>query len=167
MHLTYEDLILDFIDCSDIFDHMVLRPLSHIRGNWELQWNYEKLEFLEEEDSFAKDLNQLLRDIADYELPCNYRYHASEDIIARLVKKHLHWNIYRDRRGFWHGAEYIWIIEQGTLYDIDQQEILKALKGRILAAIVRKQKFSDIDSGHQAMIAGLFSIILYVRGMGA
>lgn len=98
----------------------------HIRGNWELQWNYEKLEFLEEEDSFAKDLNQLLRDIADYELPCNYRYHASEDIIARLVKKHLHWNIYRDRRGCWHGAEYIWIIEQGTLYDIDQQEILKA-----------------------------------------
>ena len=86
MHLTYEDLILDFIDYSDIFDHMVLRPLSHIRGNWELQWNYEKLEFLEEEDSFAKDLNQLLRDIADCKLPCNYRYHASEDIIARLVK---------------------------------------------------------------------------------
>ena len=101
MHLTYEDLILDFIDCSDIFDHMVLRPLSHIRGNWELQWNYEKLEFLEEEDSFAKDLNQLLRDITDCELPCNYRYHASEDIIARLVKKHLHWNIYRDRKAFY------------------------------------------------------------------
>ena len=68
MHLTYEDLILDFIDYSDIFDRLVLRPLSHIRGNWELQWNYEKLEFWEEEDSFAEDLNQLLLNIADCEL---------------------------------------------------------------------------------------------------
>ena len=42
-----------FFANSERLDVEVLRPLSHIRGNWETTWESEAGKYLEEEDSFA------------------------------------------------------------------------------------------------------------------
>jgi len=55
--------IYNFFDNSEYLDHEVLRPLSHIKINWELTWNLENKKYDEEEDSFAKLLNNLIDEI--------------------------------------------------------------------------------------------------------
>lgn len=49
--------VSDFFKNSSLLDHMVLRPLSHIKPNWELTWSGNEYE--PEEDSFASLLNTL------------------------------------------------------------------------------------------------------------
>lgn len=48
-----------FFEDSEFLDYEVLRPLSHIRGNWELSRGTDTL-FEPEEDSFAMELSQLI-----------------------------------------------------------------------------------------------------------
>ena len=45
---------------SDLLDCLVLRPLSHIKSNWELTWDGNKQKYENEKDSYAQLLNQLI-----------------------------------------------------------------------------------------------------------
>jgi hypothetical protein len=45
---------------SELLDCLVLRPLSHIKGNWDLTYDGTKHFFTPEENSFAEEINQLL-----------------------------------------------------------------------------------------------------------
>ena len=45
--------VIDFFAASDVMEHGVLRPLSHIRGNWELIVDQETGRYMDELDSFS------------------------------------------------------------------------------------------------------------------
>jgi hypothetical protein len=56
--------VIDFFAASDFMEHEVLRPLSHIRGNWELIVDQESGRYMDEEDSFAWLFNHLIDELA-------------------------------------------------------------------------------------------------------
>lgn len=75
----------DFFADSSILDYMVLRPLAHIRGGWDVSWDAEKHAYAEEENSFAGLLNFLIAELAAANPPA--RYHDSEDRLAEYVRQ--------------------------------------------------------------------------------
>src|SRR5574341_434094 len=119
---------------SDLIDYEVLRPLSHISANWELTWDASTKNYREEEDSYAKLLNQLIEEIESTTPPV--KYHDNEDRLAEYTKKHLNWNI-RKEGSCWVGEDYNAIIEQGGFHDLNEKELILAAAGRIYAARVR------------------------------
>ena len=160
------DHIKNFFANSDGLDHMALRPLSHILPNWELTWNKEKEEYLEEEGSFAGMLNELIIDLAQTTPPA--KYHDNEDILAEYVKNNMKWPIEKIK-GKW-GIEgylkqdYASILEQGAFDDEDQKNLIKASAGRVHDAIKHgKAHFDDMELGHRQMLAAVIAIILYHR----
>jgi hypothetical protein len=88
-----------FFGNSDSLDYMVLRPLDHIRGNWELIWNPESEVYEEGPDSFAGLLNGVIAELAAIESPS--RYHDSEDRLAEYVKKNSIGESVRRERDGW------------------------------------------------------------------
>lgn len=152
---------ISFFASSDSLDYMVLRPLSHIKSSWELRWLGVNELYMEEEDSFAADLNQLIRDLAATAKTPNY--HSHEDQIAEYQLSKGSWQIKKKGR-IWIGHDYQSILEQGGFLDENQQDLLAASAGRIEAAISRNQlHFDQMEKNHQKMLAGLLSIILYHR----
>lgn len=150
-----------FFAHSDLIDHGVLRPLSHISENWELTWDAEAQKYEEEEHSYAKLLNQLIAEIESTTPPS--KYHDNEDRLAEYTKKHLNWNI-RKEGSRWVGSEYGAILEQGGFSDIDQNELILAAAGRIHAARIRGQNhFDEMEESHRRMLADVLTIILYHR----
>ena len=94
-----------FFAWSDLLDHDVLRPLSHIRRNWEVRWDTGEQKYAPEEVSFAHALNELIDCIATSERP--ERYHGNEDVVAKYLAAHPNSkNLERrkslDRRGVYH-----------------------------------------------------------------
>src|SRR5580692_731710 len=73
------DDIRQFFAWSDWLDHEVLRPLSHIRSNWEASWDSVNRCYESENDSFATELNILIGDLTTTAAPD--RYHDNEDIL--------------------------------------------------------------------------------------
>ncbi|MDQ4420970.1 hypothetical protein OOT33_11065 [Sphingobium sp. DEHP117] len=145
-----------------MLERFVLRPLSHITMNWELKWDDNAQAYLPEEDSFAAIRNQTIHDLSETRPP--RRYHENEDSLADFVIEHLHWPI-RKKRGFWVGAGYNSILEQGGFHDLDQFDLLQAAAGRVHAALDRqKTHFDHMEHSHQRMLAAVLSIILYHRG---
>jgi hypothetical protein len=146
---------------SELLDYLVLRPLSHIKGNWDLTYDGKEHFFTPEENSFAEEINQLLIDLNN-SIPPN-SYHDNEDCLAEYVKANLNWNIEKNGSQ-WEGAEYKLILEQGGFDDSDQQNLLVAAAGRIKVAIDYNQlHFDDMGRGHQNILAYVLSIILYHR----
>ncbi len=65
------------------------------------------------------------------------------------------------------GDSYTVILEQGGFDDEDQQNLILAAAGRIIAAINYNQlHFDDMEKGHRNMLAEVLAIILYHRYNG-
>jgi hypothetical protein len=151
----------NFFSKSDLLDYTVLRPLSHIKANWELSWNFTGDEYEEEQNSYAKDLNNLIAELEKCKPP--KKYHQNEDRLADYLIKSLKWPIYK-KGNKWVGADYASILEQGGFKDFDQKELMLAAAGRIKAARNRNQgHFDDMEESHRRMLAAVLSIILYHR----
>jgi hypothetical protein len=156
-----EDNIRDFFAWSDWLDYMVLRPLSHIAGNWEIRWDHSEKRYRPESFSFAEDLNVVIDLVATCPRPL--KYHEHEDILAQQVVIQLKWPIQK-KGGRWIGADYPSILEQGAFDDLDQQSLITAATGRVHAALDYGQDhFDNMEEGHLYMLAALLSIILYHR----
>jgi hypothetical protein len=155
------DDIRGFFAWSDWLDHDVLRPLDHLKVNWEISWDDAAQHYKPEEDSFAEDVNTLIDDLAAAAPP--KRYHDNEDALANYVIKTLRWPI-RKEGNRWVGADYSSILEQGGSEDIDQNNLLAAAAGRVHAAIKLGQvHFDEMEDSHQKMLSAVLSIILYHR----
>lgn len=151
----------NFFRNSVFLDYMILRPLSHIRPNWELLWNPILEAYEEESDSLAALLNRLIAELAEVNPPP--RYHDNEDRLAEYVIEKLKWPI-RKEGPRWLGEEYDVILQQGSFDDVDQRELMSAAAGRIKAARDRGQlHFDDMEESHQRMLAAVLSIILWQR----
>lgn len=164
--------VRDFFAWSDWVDHEVLRPLSHIRANWELTWNHDSKHYEPEEDSFADLLNQLVDELDGCDPPA--RYHDNEDVLGEYVQRKLNWGVRKHGRT-WVNADgsrlgvddYVALLEQGGFDDAGQAGLVKAAAGRIQAAIRRGQtRFDQMERGHQYMLAGVLAVILYHRAFG-
>jgi hypothetical protein len=146
---------------SDSLDREVLRPLSHIKGNWELTWDDSKDKYVEEDDSYAQQLNDLISELDAAVPPA--RYHDNEDRLSEYVRDNLKWPIRKDGAR-WVGADYDSIIEQGGFDDLDEKNLVLAAAGRIRAAQARGQDHYDaMEKSHRRMIAAVLSVILYHR----
>lgn len=151
----------NFFHNSDLLDYLVLRPLSHITLNWELDWNSETECYEDEPRSFAALLNTVLSELETTEIPLEY--HVNEDAIAQNVLDRLNWSISKKGKR-WIGADYSSILEQGAFGDIDQQNLMIAAKGRIEAAKKFGQNhFDDMEEGHRKVLSQLLTIVLFQR----
>lgn len=150
-----------FFHNSDLLDRLILRPLSHIKSNWELTWNNKKQKYENEKDSFAQLLNQLVKELGSVNPPA--RYHDNEDCLAEYVKSNFNWKI-KKVTGRWEGEDYAAILENGGFHDSDEENLILAAAGRIKAAINRGQlHFDDMEQSHQKILAEVLAIILYHR----
>lgn len=153
--------VRDFFAWSLVLDEDVLRPLAHVKGNWEITWDHDTRRYEHEQDSFAKQLNIMVDDIADTAV--SPRYHDNEDVIANYLAGRPQSGIVK-KDGRWTGASYGWILEQGGFSDIDQSELLTSAIGRVAAAIDRGQlHYDDMEQGHRLMLGDILTIILYHR----
>ncbi len=161
--------VKQFFEASDFVDHEVLRPLSHIRFNWELIVDPTTGRYFNEKDSFAWLFNHLIDELASATLPA--RYHDSEDRLGEHVKKSLNWDI-RKQRGIWvnaegkrlHPTDYLAMLEQGGFKTDGDSDLVEAATERIRAAIARGQNhFDDMERSHQVILAGVLAAILYHR----
>ena len=161
--------IREFFEPGDYMEHEVLRPLSHIRANWELQIDSESGRYLEEEDSFAALFNALIDELATTQPPL--RYHDNEDRLGEHVQKHLNWKI-RKAGSTWvnqegsrlHPSDYLALLEQGGFDHDGIPNLVLAASGRIQAALERGQyHFDDMERSHQVILAGVLGAILYHR----
>ncbi len=161
--------VRDFFAWSDWVDYQVLRPLSHIRGNWDISWDHAAKRYEPEEDSFADLLNELIEELDSCDPPS--RYHDNEDVLAECVQSQLNWGV-RKQGNIWINpdgsrlspSDYIALLEQGGFNDAAQADLVKAASGRIQAAIVRGQThFDQMEQSHQYMLAGVLAAILYHR----
>lgn len=150
-----------FFENSKYLDRFALRPLSHIKGNWELTWDYDSEADETEEDSYAEMLNNLIEELG--QVQPSSRYHDNEDRLAEFVQANLNWNILKVGNR-WVGEDYSAILEQGGFDDIDEANLILAVAGRIKAAVARNQlHFDDMEESHQKMLSAVLSIILYHR----
>jgi hypothetical protein len=58
-----------FFANSDLCDHAVLRPLSHIFFDWELEWDATAQKYDEKTTTYAKLLNELIVELEQTEPP--------------------------------------------------------------------------------------------------
>lgn len=159
--LHMDERIKDFFSWSDLFDYMVTRQLSHIKGNWELTWDHAEKEYEPEEDSYAEKINELVEELSKLDPPS--RYHDNEDRLAEYCKESLNWNI-KKVGGRWVGSDYASILEQGGFKDIDETNLCIAACGRVKAALDRGQMhFDDMEEFHRKMLSDVVAIILYHR----
>ena len=151
----------NFFYNSEDLDMMVLKPLSHIEGNWELTWDNCTKAYAPEEDSFAEQLNKLITEIEQTNPPA--KYHDNEDILVEYVRDKLNWQVSKVN-GRWVGNDYQSMLEQGGFDDTDEKNLILAAAGRMKTAIRFGQiHFDDIEEGHKKIFAAVLSIILYHR----
>ncbi|MBI1381528.1 MAG: hypothetical protein GC161_10635 [Planctomycetaceae bacterium] len=162
--------IRQFFARSDSLDHEVLRPLSHIRSNWELQLDQTDGRYLEEAQSFAKLLNGLVDELVS--VTPTSQYHDSEDRLARYVQQRLSWGIKKKGRE-WVNAngkrlsrhDYLALLEQGGYKLLGTTILVEAAAGRVQAAISRGQKHFDVmERSHRIILGGVLGAILYHKG---
>lgn len=154
-------LIHNFFANSDNILYFVLKPLEHIRSNWDVFWDHDNECYQEEDDSFATELNQLINEIAAIEAPNNY--HKHEDRVARYLQSENWMYIWKKGR-FWRGSEYKIILEQGSFKDFNQEELILSAAGRVKAAINRQQfHLDEMECSHKYMLCAILSIVLYQR----
>jgi hypothetical protein len=153
--------IKEFFSWSELFDYMVTRQLSHIRGNWELTRDHVAQEYEAEEDSYAELINRLVIELSELDPPL--KYHDNEDRLAEYCKANLNWDI-RTVGTRWVGSEYSSILEQGGFSDVNAGNLCLAACGRVKAALDRNQlHFDDMEEFHREMLADVVAIILYHR----
>ncbi len=67
-----DERIQEFFSWSSLFDYMLTRQLSHIRGNWELTWAHTEEQYEPEENSYAEIVNDLVIELSKLDLPIKY-----------------------------------------------------------------------------------------------
>ncbi len=158
-----------FFEPSEFMEHEVLRPLSHIRGNWDPYIDPESGRYIEEEDSFAALFNALIDELAVTQPPL--LYHDNEDRLGEYVQRHLNWKI-KKSGCMWvnqdgsrlHQSDYLALLEQGAFDYQGIHNLVLAASGRVHAAIQRGQMhFDDMERSHQIILAGVLGAILYHR----
>jgi hypothetical protein len=167
-----QEAVRDFFAWSDRLDHDVLRPLSHIRSNWEIRWDHDGQRYFTEDDSFAQELNETIERIAKTDPPT--RYHDNEDRLAEFARDRLKWKIRKFGNRWanesgkpWAIADYAAALEQGGFSDIDAQHLFYTASGRVHAAIRRDQKhFDQMEDTHREMLGEILAIIIYHRECG-
>ncbi len=161
--------IHDFFSCSELVDYEVLRPLSHIRPNWEMTWNFDDGTYESEDDSFAAQFNEMIDELATCNPPS--KYHANENVLAEYVQQNLNWGIQRKGNIWVNGDgnpltpdDYIVTLQQGAFHDAYERELTLSAAGRIRAALDRGQThYDDVEESHRRIIAGVLCSILYHR----
>lgn len=154
-------LVLDFFERSNYLDYEVLRPLSHIRGNWELCIGSGEYHFEDEEDSFAKELSELIDELDATDIPA--RYHDNEDTLAEYVRDKFDQEI-KKVGNRWVGQDYRIILQDAGFFDLNEQNLVQSAKGRIVAAINFNQNhYDDMEDGHRKILAVILALILYHR----
>ena len=157
-------MTIDFFKNSDLLDYEVLRPLSHIRDNWDLFYDPSGY-FVEEEDSFAHEFNRLIDEIENTKIPQNY--HDNEDQLAIYVQEKFAGEI-KKIGNRWVGMEYEIILQDGGFYDFNEENLIQSAKGRIIAANKFNQvHYDDMENGHRKLLALVLSLILYHRSFNA
>ena len=161
--------VMAFFSGSCLLDGEVLRPLSHVRSNWELMPDIGGLYEIEE-DSFAGMLNSLVSEIAATTPPSDY--HSYENSVAAYM------NLVRDetytlRKGRWRYAadgrtlsvhELTYMLEQASCDSNDIPDLVLAAAGRVRAALKFEQHhYDEMEGGHRIMLAALLTIILFRR----
>lgn len=153
--------IEDFFYNSAFLDIYVLKPLSHIRENWDLSWDPDVKRYIIEEDSFGKEINELITELEITPHPEDY--HKNEDILAEYIVEKLNWDIVKIKNR-WTNADYKGILEQGGFGDIHEKNLVLAVAGRISTAIKFGQNhFDKMEEGHSIILSNIMSIILYHR----
>lgn len=153
--------MIEFFDRSNFLDYEVLRPLSHIRGNWELTTGSGKYHFEEEEDSFSKELSELIDELEATEIPI--KYHDNEDILAEYVRDKFNEEIEKVGN-LWVGQDYKIILQDGGFFDLNEKNLVQSAKGRIIAAMMFNQNhYDDMENGHRKMLAVILALIIYHR----
>lgn len=156
-----ERRIKDFFRKSDTFDYLVTRRLSHIKGNWELTWSHDTQSYKEENDSFAKIINEFIVELSELNPPL--KYHDNEDRLVEYCKESLGLKIEKIGNR-WVGTDYGFVLEQGGYKDLNEKNLSLAACGRIKAAIERDQlHFDEMEEFHRKMLADVIAIILYHR----
>jgi len=161
--------LTQFFKPSDYIEHEILRPLDHMRLNWELTVNQTTGRYEDEEDSFAWLFNHLIDELETVVPPL--KYHDSEDRLGEHVQKKLNWS-FSKAKGIWfsaegkrlHSSDYLAMLEQGGFKIDGDSDLVLAASGRIKAAMDRGQAhFDDMERSHQVVLAGIMASILYHR----
>lgn len=137
--------VIDFFKARDFMEHEVFRPLSHIRGNWELIADQNTGRYMDEDGSFAWLFNHHTDRLAAANSPA--KYHDSEDRLGEHVQQGLNWNI-REKRGVrvnvkgntLQPSDYLAILEQGGFKTGSDNDLVEAAAGLVRAAINHGQK---------------------------
>ncbi|WP_193090526.1 hypothetical protein [Advenella sp. FME57] len=156
-----------FFSASDFLEHEVLRPLSHIRGNWDPYVSTETGRYEDEEDSFAWLFNHLIDKLSQTIPP--KKYHDSEDRLAEHVQQSLNWKIKKQGNTWINesgsrlaSSDYLATLEQGGFRIEGDKDLLDAAAGRVAAAIRYGQThFDEMEQGHQVILAGVLAAILF------
>lgn len=153
-----------FFSNSEELEIYVTKQLAHIAPHWELTWNDDSDKYQEEDGSFAYELNKLIDELDKIKI--QESYHENEDIVAGYVNTFLNWKIIKDGKK-WIGADYNAILEQGGFHDLNQENLMLAVVGRIRTSYQFGQiGFDDMEDGHKKMLGDIIAIILYHRWNG-
>ena len=159
--------ILGFFTASEFLEHEVLRPLSHIRGGWELCTDPDTGRYDDEEGTFAWLFDHLIDELALAIPPA--KYHDTEDRLAEHVQRSLNWRI-RKQGAAWVNEngkrlspnDYLATLEQGGFKLDGHEDLLDAAAGRVSAALRHGHvHFDEMERGHQVILAGVLAAILY------
>lgn len=150
-----------FAKCQ-MLDYLALRPLAHMRSNWEITWDASAGRYRVEDDSLAHELNVLIEDIATCEPPASY--HEHEDCLAERCRDKMNWPISKVGNRWVGVQDYHAILENGAIPYYDQDDLVLASAGRMKAAMQRGQMhFDRMEKSHRYMLGGVMAIILYWR----
>jgi len=153
--------MIEFFKYSELLDYEVLRPLSHIRGNWELMPGDGCYHFEVEDNSFAKELSELIDELDQSETP--ERYHDNEDNLVEYVRKRFDGKIEKVGNR-WQGRDYQSILQDAGFHDYKEENFVRSAKGRIEAAKKYGQEhYDDMEQGHRKMLGLLLALIIYHR----
>jgi hypothetical protein len=153
--------MIEFFEHSELLEYEVLRPLSHIRGNWELTSGNGDYHFEIEDDSFARELSELVDELDQTKTP--KRYHDNEDNLVEYVRGRLGKEI-KKVGNRWQGRDYQSILQDAGFYDFKEENLVQSAKGRIEAAQKYGQEhYDDMEQGHRKMLGLLLALIIYHR----
>lgn len=156
---TFQNKMKSFFKWSELLDEEVTKRLQHIKSNWELQWDFEKEEYIEEENSFSFELNKLFIEFPKNEPVANYHMH--EDEIVKFLNEKRNIKITKIGKR-WNVNDYGQTLEQGAFSDIEQYNLKQAAIGRIYAALKRRQNsYDDMEQSHRFILSEILISILY------
>jgi hypothetical protein len=153
--------VIEFFERSDLLDYEVLRPLSHIRGDWEFIVGSDDYLSEDEQNSFAKELIHLIDELEITEVPTCY--HDNEDKLADYVQDKFNREIKKVGKR-WVGQDYRIILQDAGFYDLNEQNLVQSAKGRIIAAKKFNQNhYDEMEQGHRKILAVILTLIIYHR----